>query len=49
MLLKVVFKLFQRNIFRPLLLISRNNHSQYIITNESNGTREITLNNEKTK
>ncbi|CAH0725708.1 unnamed protein product, partial [Brenthis ino] len=44
-----MFSSLQRNIFRPILLIIRNNHSQYIITNESNGTREITLNNEKTK
>lgn len=34
---------------KPLFVFRRTIHSQYLITNESNGTREITLNHEKTK
>ncbi|XP_034834975.1 enoyl-CoA hydratase domain-containing protein 3, mitochondrial [Maniola hyperantus] len=39
----------QRKIVMPLVILSRNAHNQYLITNENNGTREITLNHEKTK
>ncbi|XP_050348112.1 enoyl-CoA hydratase domain-containing protein 3, mitochondrial isoform X1 [Nymphalis io] len=45
----LILELLQRNILKPLTLISRGVHSQYLITKESNGTREITLNHEKTK
>ncbi|XP_050348113.1 enoyl-CoA hydratase domain-containing protein 3, mitochondrial isoform X2 [Nymphalis io] len=44
-----MLSLIERNILKPLTLISRGVHSQYLITKESNGTREITLNHEKTK
>ncbi|XP_023942487.1 enoyl-CoA hydratase domain-containing protein 3, mitochondrial [Bicyclus anynana] len=39
----------QRKIVRPVLVLSRNTHNQYLITNDNNGTREIILNHEKTK
>lgn len=34
---------------RSLYVYCRGLHNQYLVTNESNGTREITLNHEKTK
>ncbi|XP_026495583.2 enoyl-CoA hydratase domain-containing protein 3, mitochondrial isoform X1 [Vanessa tameamea] len=40
---------FERNILKPFTIISRGVHSQYLITKENNGAREITLNHEKTK
>ncbi|XP_026726698.1 enoyl-CoA hydratase domain-containing protein 3, mitochondrial [Trichoplusia ni] len=39
----------QMKHLKPLFVFRRSIHSQYLITNESNGTREITLNHEKTK
>ncbi|XP_045775253.1 enoyl-CoA hydratase domain-containing protein 3, mitochondrial [Maniola jurtina] len=39
----------QKKIVRSLVILSRNAHNQYLITNENNGTREITLNHGKTK
>lgn len=40
---------FQKVWIRPSYVLRRSIHSQYLVTNESNGTREITLNHEKTK
>lgn len=39
----------QKKFVRPLSVFCRALHSQYLITRESNGTREITLNHDKTK
>lgn len=39
----------ERSIVSSCRLFHRTIHSQYLITNEANGTREITLNHEKTK
>ncbi|CAB3253401.1 unnamed protein product [Arctia plantaginis] len=41
--------LLQKAWIRPFYVLSRSIHSQYLVTNESNGTREITLSHEKTK
>ncbi|CAH2092988.1 unnamed protein product [Euphydryas editha] len=38
-----------KNILKPFNITKRGVHNQYLIIKESNGTREITLNHEKTK
>ncbi|XP_039756095.1 enoyl-CoA hydratase domain-containing protein 3, mitochondrial isoform X1 [Pararge aegeria] len=44
-----MLSIIQRKTVRPLLILSRYAHNQYLITKENNGTREIILNHEKTK
>ncbi|XP_028159983.1 enoyl-CoA hydratase domain-containing protein 3, mitochondrial [Ostrinia furnacalis] len=40
---------FQRKCTRPLHLVYRQINTQYVTTNETDGTREVILNHEKTK
>lgn len=44
-----MLKPLQNRYMRPLYVYCRGLHNQYLVTNECNGTREITLNHEKTK
>ncbi|XP_032518848.2 enoyl-CoA hydratase domain-containing protein 3, mitochondrial isoform X1 [Danaus plexippus] len=44
-----MFCIIQKNIIRPSSILTRHMHNQYVLMQENNGTREITLNHEKTK